>query len=394
MIQHKVHIAQKESLAYRFLMAAGGTGGHVYPALAIADALRVQAPESEFLFVGTRDRMEWKAVPKAGYRIEPVWISGFHRRFTLKNLLFPLKVVVSLIQSLTLIRRFRPDAVVACGGFASGPIGWVASALGIPLFLQEQNSFPGVTTRLLAEKAKAVYLTMPLIQKTLRTEKTEVVGNPVRASFLEEVNASSSVNAKEWVKATGLNPNQPIVLILGGSGGSEEMNRAVWEQLDGLSGGKDSIQLLWQAGSNYAESYRKKVDPVRYAAVRIVDFIDEMPLALRAADLVVSRAGAGALSELMLFGKASILVPSAAVAGDHQRKNALWMVKQDAAVLLESAELSHKLADTIQELIHNPEQRKKLAINAAAMAKPNAAQTIASRILDALEHERPFWKNN
>lgn len=393
MTTRNTHITQEESLKFRFLMAAGGTGGHVYPAVAIADALRFKAPGSEFLFVGTRDRMEWKAVPKAGYHISPVWISGFHRRFTLKNLLFPVKVVVSLLQSFTLVRRFKPDAVVACGGFASGPVGWVAAKLGIPLFLQEQNSFPGVTTRLLADKARAIYLTMPLIHGDLVKEKCEVLGNPVRASFLNEVANSSKEKARDWVRSLGLNPDQPLVLVLGGSGGSDEMNQAVWKQIRSLAGGDFGVQLLWQAGTSYVEGYEKQVDASLQKYIRLVGFIDEMPLALRAADIVVSRAGAGALSELMLFGKTAILVPSAHVAGDHQRKNALWMVDQGAAIMLESHQLPLKLSETVRDLIEHPEKRKALASKAALLAKPDAAMLIADKILHALNSQLSYLKN-
>lgn len=392
--------------SYRFLMAAGGTGGHVYPAVAIADALREQTQGSEFLFVGTRDRMEWKAVPKAGYTIEPVWISGFHRRFTLKNLLFPLKVVVSLLQSMRIVHRFRPDAVVACGGFAAGPIGWVASKFGIPLFLQEQNSFPGVTTRLLAKKARAIYLTMPLSTPIpgVAANRTEVLGNPVRSSFLKEMSNSSDEAAAVWVRSLGLDPAKPIVLILGGSGGSEEINKAVWENLDRIMSGSESekrvgevvdrplnpdLQLIWQAGVVFADRYQSLLESegtqsANKASIRIMGFIDEMPLALRAADVVVTRSGAGALSELMLFQKASILAPSIHVAGDHQRKNAEWMSEQGAAVVLESHELRSGLSNAIHKLIVNPESRKELATNAGKLAKPEAANEIAKRILGSL----------
>ena len=401
--------------SYRFLMAAGGTGGHVYPAVAIADALREQSQGSEFLFVGTRDRMEWKAVPKAGYAIEPIWISGFHRRFTLKNLLFPLKVVVSLLQSMRIVHRFRPDAVVACGGFAAGPIGWVASKFGIPLFLQEQNSFPGVTTRLLAKKARAIYLTMPLMASLpgVAADRTEVLGNPVRSTFLKEMSGSSDKAAAEWVRSIGLDPEKPIVLILGGSGGSEEINKAVWENLDRIMGGHDGkqstsgqnhqvkagegedksvtpdLQLIWQAGTAFSDRYQTLLESesshfTKKATIRIMGFIDEMPSALRAADVVVTRSGAGAISEIMLFQKASILVPSAHVAGDHQRKNAEWMNEQGAAVVLESHELHSGLTKTIHELIANPISRKELATNAGKLAKPEAANEIATRILRSL----------
>lgn len=389
------------SESYRFLMAAGGTGGHVYPAIAIADALREQSKGSEFLFVGTRDRMEWKAVPKAGYTISPIWISGFHRRFTFKNLLFPIKVVVSLFQSMQIMRRFKPDAVVACGGFAAGPIGWIASKFGVPLFLQEQNSFPGVTTRLLAQKARAIYLTMPLIADLpgVAEDRTEVLGNPIRSSFLKKVNQASDEKTSEWVRSLGLDPTKPIVLILGGSGGSEEINRAVATNLELLIHGQKSdnhaqngegrsgvisdhnleIQLIWQAGVAYADRYQSRVKEDQ--AVRILGFIDDMPEALRVADIVVTRSGAGALSELMLFKKAAILVPSAHVAGDHQRKNANWMSEQGAAVVVESEELGDKLAITIRELILDAKKRKELVSRAGMLAKPEAANEIASRIL-------------
>ena len=374
----------------RIMIAAGGTGGHVFPAIAIADAIRAERPGTRFLFVGTRDRMEWKAVPAAGYEIAPIWISGLHRRLTLKNLLFPLKLLVSLWQSRRLVRRFRPHAAVSCGGFASGPAGWMAARMGVPLFLQEQNSFPGVTNRKLAPKAERIFTAFDEAAKWLPKEKIILAGNPVRQSLIDKLRDPAFPEAAR--KHFGLESERPVLLVMGGSGGAKSINDAMLRHLDALLG--DGIQIIWQCGEAYLGQIRRELGlpastSEKYAGLRLYGFMDDITEAWAAADLIVSRAGAITCSELLATGKAGILVPSPHVAGDHQTQNARSLSDQGAAVLLGDRDLAGQLPEKVRLLIRDAGQRELMQKQARKMAKNDAAAVIARHILERIADFSP-----
>ncbi|MEX0649125.1 MAG: undecaprenyldiphospho-muramoylpentapeptide beta-N-acetylglucosaminyltransferase [Balneolaceae bacterium] len=356
----------------RVLMAAGGTGGHVYPAVAIADAVKRNAPDAKILFAGTRDRMEWQAVPKAGYEIKSVWISGFHRRLTAQNLLFPFKLITSLFQSFKILRSFKPDIVVACGGFAAGPIGWTAAKLNIPVVIQEQNSFPGVTNRMLAKYAAAIFTAFDEAKKFFPEEKVKLEGNPVR-SQLEKSDRKSSLEAFNFTA------NAPVLLILGGSGGAKALNDIMSRELPRLHN-ELGLQVIWQCGERYLDDLRQDIDLKKYSRLRLMSFIDDMPAAYGAADLVVTRAGASTCSELMMAGQPAVLVPSPNVAGDHQKKNAASMVAANAAKLLEENKLKDSFLNTIRELIYDKDELKRMSSAMKQLARPDAASAIAKEI--------------
>lgn len=357
----------------RFLLAAGGTGGHVYPAIAIAEALKNASPNSEFLFVGTRDRMEWETVPRYGFRIKSIWISGFHRSITIKNLLFPLKLVVSLIQSLIIIRTFKPDMVISCGGFASGPIGWVAAKKGIPLILQEQNSYPGVTTKMLAKYASIIFTAFERASEYLPKEKIILSGNPVRGSL-------DTPDLNEALEMFKFSPDRSTLLVLGGSGGAKAINNAMTTHIYKLHD-EMGLQIIWQCGKNYVDELLKSVNTTQYPNLRLEAYIHDMSSAYRVADLVVTRSGAGTCSELMNLGQPAIMIPSPNVAGDHQKKNAEAIVSFEAALLLDESQLEKDLAEIVSNTIQNEKKLLKMQKAMLKLAKPNAAKTISKEIL-------------
>lgn len=356
----------------RMLLAAGGTGGHVYPAIAIADAVRELNPDSEVLFVGTRDRMEWQAVPGAGYDIKSVWISGFHRRLTPQNLLFPIKLIVSLMQSYSILKRFKPDVVVACGGFAAGPVGWVAAKIGIPLVIQEQNSYPGVTNRILTKDALKIFTAFEAAEQFLPKDKIELTGNPVRGNLMMR-------DKQEALEEFGFSNDIPVLLVLGGSGGAKALNDAMAANIDSLHH-KQGLQIIWQCGKKYYEDLSAKINEEDYPNLRLLGYIDDMPAAYGAATLVLTRAGASTCSELMMIGKPSVLVPSPNVAGDHQTKNAKAMVENGASILIRENELNEALTGDMAEILTDEEKLKNMSESALKLAKPDAAKQIATHL--------------
>lgn len=358
---------------YRLLISGGGTGGHVFPAIAIADAIKELHPDCEIQFAGTRSRMEWIAVPKAGYPIKEIWISGIHRRFTLKNLLVPLKLFVSLLQSRRIIKAFRPDAVICTGGYVSGPIGWTAARMGIPLFLQEQNSFPGLTTRKLAPKSTLIFTAFEEARKYLPVSKVELCGNPTRKVLHYNTREKS-------LKYFNFSAERKTILILGGSGGAKKLNNAVAANLSRLHDGL-GLQIIWQSGSRYLDTINEVINPDKYNRLRLYSFVDDINHAYSAADLVISRAGASICSELLVTGKPSVLVPSPNVAGDHQAKNAQSMVAGGASVMVRDNKLSEELVSTLENLLSKPDRLHQMRAACGEMAKPDAAKTIASEII-------------
>lgn len=358
----------------RILLAAGGTGGHVYPAISIADALKTENPDTRILFVGTKDHMEWEAVPKAGYVIKSVWISGFHRRFTLKNLLFPVKLITSLTQSLRILSAFKPQVVVSCGGYAAGPVGWVAGKKGIPLVIQEQNSFPGVTNRLLSKFASKIFTAFKETDQFLPKEKTTIVGNPTR-STLTTADESSSL------KSFGFSEDKPVLLVMGGSGGAKTINEAMKANIEHLHN-ETNLQIIWQCGPRYYDALSSEINAKNLKNLRLTAYLDNMAEAYAAADLVISRAGAGSCSELMLTGKPSILVPSPNVAGDHQTQNAKAMADAGASKMLEDSTMKETMTELVEQLIYDQENLKRMNQAALNLAKPDAAKLIAKEILE------------
>jgi UDP-N-acetylglucosamine--N-acetylmuramyl-(pentapeptide) pyrophosphoryl-undecaprenol N-acetylglucosamine transferase len=364
-------------MSARILLAAGGTGGHVYPAIAIADALMAMRPDLSIRFAGTRAHMEWTAVPKAGYRITSIWVSGFIRSLTFRNLLFPVKLVVSLVQSLSILLRYRPDAVVSCGGYVAGPVGWMAAKLRIPLVVQEQNSYPGVTNRMLGSHARRVYTSYAEAAAYFPGRDVRLTGNPVRGSLVKAEPAAA-------MRTFGFEPGRKTLLVMGGSGGALRINEAMAAAIHALHE-TAGLNILWQCGSRYHSEVMSAVDTAPYPRLKLVPFIDSMPEAYAAADLVLCRSGAGTIAELTVTGKPMILVPSPHVAGDHQTHNAVAMVNAGAAVLVADGDLTTRLLPTVTRLLADPATLSAMAAASAAMAKPDAAAAIAADILNLID---------
>ncbi|HHJ51466.1 MAG TPA: undecaprenyldiphospho-muramoylpentapeptide beta-N-acetylglucosaminyltransferase, partial [Phaeodactylibacter sp.] len=330
----------------RVLISGGGTGGHVFPAIAIADALRALEPEVELLFVGALGKLEMERVPKAGYPIKGLWISGFHRSWRWSNLLFPLKLGSSLFKAAGILQRFKPDVAVGVGGYASGPTLYLAARKGIPTLIQEQNSFPGVTNRLLSKYADRICVAYEGMERFFPAGKILLTGNPVRAAISE-----SKLTRDEALKHFGLDASRKTIFVVGGSLGARTFNQALAGQQQFIDAHKD-VQILWQTGKLYWETY--KDHPVaRHPRVKALPFVDRMDLAYVAADVVVSRAGALSVSELMLAGKAVLFVPSPNVAADHQTKNAEALVRQKAARMITDAEAADLLLPKSLELLED-----------------------------------------
>lgn len=357
----------------RVLIAAGGTGGHVYPAIAIAEAIRELHKDADILFVGTKDHMEWEAVPKAGFDIRSIWISGLHRRLTLKNLLFPVKLLSSLVQCMGIFKNFNPHVVIACGGYVSGPVGWIAAQKHIPLILQEQNSFPGITTRLLARYAIKIFTAFADADHHLPEEKTEMAGNPTRKTL-------ATAHKQEALRSFNFSDSRQTLLILGGSGGAKTINEAMAANIEKLHDDL-GLQIIWQCGARYFDELHMELHTDDFKHLRLVDFLHNMPEAYAAADLVVSRAGALSCSELALTGKPSILIPSPNVAGDHQTKNANSMVEEGAAVLLKDSDARDRLPEIVRDLISNQQKMQQMQKAALKLARPHAAREIAQEVL-------------
>lgn len=376
--QHVSHAANDRPV--NVLISAGGTGGHVYPAIAIAEALRQEYKYVNILFVGTKNHLEWKAVPKAGFDITDIWISGFHRRFTLKNLLFPFKLLTSVIQSLGIINRFSPDVAISCGGYAAGPATWVAAKRNVPVVIQEQNSFPGVTNRMLGKNANQIFTAFENAAQHFPKEKISLTGNPTRQSL-------TNVNAKESYNEFGFTSDKQTLLVIGGSGGARSINRAMLEHIEQLHNTM-GLQIIWQCGERYYDRIRNAIHDQEYGHLLLKDFLHKMPEAYEVADLVISRSGALSCSELALTGKPSVLIPSPNVAGDHQTKNAQSMVDGGAAKLVADDELQDVLPQVVNKTITDTDLLNKMNSAALRLAKPDAANHIATKILELVENNR------
>jgi UDP-N-acetylglucosamine--N-acetylmuramyl-(pentapeptide) pyrophosphoryl-undecaprenol N-acetylglucosamine transferase len=358
---------------YRFLFAGGGTGGHLYPAIAVADQIKTMKPEAEILFVGTKNKIEGTVVPKLGYRFKSIWIKGFARKFNLENLLFPLKLFVSAIQSLLINISFKPKVAIGSGGYVSGPAIWGASIMGAKIILLEQNSYPGVTTRLLERKAQEIHISFEDSKKYLRNQNVLILtGNPVRKNL-------GSLNKKSALEKFGLTDSKKTLLILGGSLGAASLNKAIAENLEKLI--KSGIQIIWQTGKIYFDSYRSLSDD----HIKVLDFIEDMNAAYSACDLLIARSGATTIAEVLVLGIPSILVPSPNVAENHQYHNAKSLEEKEAAILIEDKNLNAKLVETVISTINDDLVLKTLSRNANKLAKPLAAETIAKSAIKFAE---------
>jgi len=354
----------------RFIISGGGTGGHIYPAVAIANELKAQYPDAEFLFVGAQDKMEMQKVPQAGYPIEGLWIAGLQRKLTLQNALFPVKLASSLLKSFRIVKKFKPDVVIGTGGFASGAVLKVASMLGIPTVIQEQNSYPGITNKLLAKKANKICVAYENLERFFPKEKMMLTGNPVREDLIEV--GSKKEEAVSYFK---LDASKKTLLVLGGSLGARRINQLIEKELDFLL--SKNIQILWQCGKLYLKDYEKYNSK---GNVQVTAFIDRMDLVYAAADVVISRSGASSVSELCIIGKPTIFIPSLNVAEDHQTKNAKAIVDKNGALLIKESDLDFQFETVFSDLISNENKQIELSQNIKKLALPNATKTIVEEI--------------
>jgi UDP-N-acetylglucosamine--N-acetylmuramyl-(pentapeptide) pyrophosphoryl-undecaprenol N-acetylglucosamine transferase len=364
----------------KIIISGGGTGGHVFPAIAIADAIKKLRPGADILFVGAIGKLEMDKVPKAGYPIDGLWISGFQRKLTWQNLLFPVKLLASSWKARQIVRRFKPDVAIGVGGYASGPTLNAAGGLGIPTVLQEQNSFPGVTNRILAKKAAKICVAYEGMDKFFPKEKIVLTGNPVRAEVFQNLDSKR----EEGLAYFNLDKNKRTIFVFGGSLGARTINEAMASNA-ALLAENQGIQVLWQVGKLYMDTFGH-CETARLPNVQVQPFIDRMDLAYAAADLIIGRAGALSISELCLVGKPAILIPSPNVAEDHQTKNALALVERDAALMVKDAEAKERMLWTALEVLKNVDLGKRLGENIKQLAKPDAADNIAKTILSFIKN--------
>jgi len=364
--------------APHIIISGGGTGGHVFPALAIANALQRINPQIRILFVGAKGKMEMRKVPDAGYHIIGLPVAGIQRRLTWKNLLVPFKLIRSLVKSKRIIKHFQPDAVVGVGGYASGPVLRVASRRGIPVLLQEQNSYAGITNRMLAHRAAKICVAYEGMDKYFPGDKIELTGNPVREALIPQANKK-----QQAMEHFDLSPQIKTILVLGGSQGARSINESIMRHLHDFE--KRQVQMIWQCGGNYHEQAVKAMASFSLPNIRLVDFIDRMDLAYAAADLIISRAGAGTISELALVKKPVILVPSPNVAEDHQTKNARSLADRNAALLVPDEEAPYVLVQKAFGIIDHDQQAEALARHIGEIAKPDSAHKIAQETLKLIK---------
>jgi UDP-N-acetylglucosamine--N-acetylmuramyl-(pentapeptide) pyrophosphoryl-undecaprenol N-acetylglucosamine transferase len=361
----------------KVIISGGGSGGHVFPAIAIANEFKKQRPDAEILFVGAKGKMEMEKVPKAGFPIKGLWISGFHRKLTLRNLMFPFKLVSSLFKAFGIIQSFKPDVVIGVGGYASGPTLQVATMKGIPTLIQEQNSFPGITNRLLAKKVNRICVAYEGMNKFFPEEKIRLTGNPVRQDIVELTDKK-----EEGLKHFGLVQNKRTILLFGGSLGARTLNDSMAANKDLLEKNQN-VQVLWQAGKLYIEEFNQSAT-AQLDNVKILPFIDRMDLAYAMADVVICRAGALTISELCLVGKPAILIPSPNVAEDHQTMNAKALSTKDAGILVADKN-AKKMLEQALHVLDNEQVMNDLKKNIRKLAKANAATNIVSEILQIIK---------
>lgn len=373
----------------RYIISGGGTGGHIYPAIAIAKALEVQDKEAQILFVGALGKMEMQKVPQAGYKIEGLPVAGIQRKLTLtnilKNLMFPFKLLASLNKAANLIKAFKPDVVIGVGGYASGPVLLKAQQLGIPTLIQEQNSYAGLTNKRLAQKAKKICVAYPDMERFFAADKLIFTGNPIRPTLLDV----AKIDQSEARRKFSLEADRPVILSIGGSLGARTINDgllASYKQL--LQAG---YQLIWQTGKSGYESVKAQLlannDGQMPAGLTLLEFIQDMDQAYAAADLIISRAGALSVSELTIVGKPAILVPSPNVAEDHQTKNAMALVSRQAALLIKDQQFADQIVAAVQTVMTDQTLNQQLAANIKTLAKPGAADIIATEVISLVKQQ-------
>ena len=363
---------------YRIIISGGGTGGHVFPAIAIANALKKREPATKVLFVGAKDKMEMEKVPAAGYPIEGLWISGFNRKMSLSNLSFPFKVIASMFKSWRILSRFKPDAAVGVGGYASGPLVWTAATRGIPTLIQEQNSYAGITNKVLSKKVDKICVAYANTDRFFPKEKMVITGNPLRAGITKP-----EVGKNEALRHFGLKPGLKTLFVTGGSLGARGINEGIFANLKKFEA--NNIQVLWQTGKIYFDEFTQRLGN-KHPNVKLLAFIDRMDMAFAAADVIVSRAG-GIISELCIIGKPVVLMPSPNVAEDHQTANAMSLVNENAALMVRDNEAADKLYDAVAELF-DENKAAQMSQNIKKLAKPNAANDIANEIIKLIKHNK------
>lgn len=359
------------------IISGGGTGGHIFPAIAIANAIKEKYSGAEILFIGAKGRMEMEKVPQAGYKIEGLWISGLQRRLTWKNFLFPIKVISSTLKAKKLIKNFKPDIVIGVGGFASGPTLQAASKLHIPTLIQEQNSYPGITNKMLAKNVYKICVAYDNMNRWFEESKICFTGNPVRQNIVNILNKRD--DAIEHFK---LSSNKKTVLVVGGSLGALTINESIAKNLKYFV--DNDIQLIWQTGKGYYSRAKEQADVIKSNNIKVFEFIYEMDLAYSVADVIISRAGAIAISELCCIGKPTILIPSPNVAEDHQTKNAMALVNKNATILVKDIESREKLIDELDLLIKDEEKQKQLSENIINLGVKDADKRILGIIEEML----------
>lgn len=370
-------------MAIKVIISGGGTGGHIFPAIAIADALRAIHPEAEILFVGANGRMEMEKVPAHGYKIIGLDIAGFQRRNLIKNITLPFKLIKSLLKAREIVKNFKPQVAVGVGGYASGPMLFSASLLGVPTLIQEQNSFAGITNKLLSTRAKRICVAYTGMDKFFPKNKITLTGNPVRKDIqnADLLKLSAMVHFK-------LSAEKKTILVIGGSQGAKTINESIAANINLIM--KSGYQLIWQTGKGFHEKALELTKPSPlsngWGDAKVFDFITHMNLAYAAADVVVSRAGALSISELCIVAKPAILVPLPSAAEDHQTVNAMSLVKNNAAILVKDAEAKEKLVAETIALMGNEQQKSEMKQNISQLAKPNAASEIAEEVLKILKN--------
>ncbi|AYA38849.1 undecaprenyldiphospho-muramoylpentapeptide beta-N-acetylglucosaminyltransferase [Hymenobacter oligotrophus] len=373
------HIESNLNASCRVIISGGGTGGHIFPAVAIANELRRRRPDADILFVGANGRMEMTRVPEAGYRIVGLDISGLQRRLTPQNLLFPVKVFRAVRKAGKLLERFRPDAVVGVGGYASAPVLLAATSRAIPSLIQEQNSYAGLVNKLLARRVDKICVAYDGMARFFPQDRLVLTGNPVRSEI-------AGGSREEALTFFGLDPARPVLLVVGGSLGARTLNQATAAALPQLQ--EAGVQLLWQTGKLYYPNAQQEAAPFAAAGLHALEFIRRMDLAYAAADVVISRAGALSVSELCLTGKPCVLVPSPNVAEDHQTKNAQALSSRSAALLVTDAEVPHKLYNVALDLLRNPARQTELRRNILPLARPDATTAIVDELEILIERQR------
>lgn len=369
---------------YRVIISGGGTGGHIYPAIAIANALKEMHSDTEILFVGAEGRMEMQKVPEAGYPIIGLWISGLQRKLTVDNLAFPVKLISSSIKSFKILNEFKPQAAVGVGGFASGPLLYAASVKRIPSLLQEQNSYAGLTNKMLANQVQKICVANPAMEKFFPEEKLVFTGNPVRREIVEMAQNGLDKKRTEAMEYFGLDPAKKTLLVIGGSLGARTLNNSMIANIDKLM--DEQVQLIWQSGKIYYQQMKEQLEAMpNHEGIELREFLNRMDLAYAASDVVISRAGALSISELALVRKPVIFVPSPNVAEDHQRKNAEALVREQAARMVTDDEASTQLVDETLTLLKDEDQQQRLRQNIDRWARPNAAQHIAEEVVNLIE---------